>query len=52
MLRIIPGMQKVFHKDEEFMSYRMADLEKLPKSLNPVSSSVERTTSRMSADDR
>lgn len=52
MLWIIPGMQKVLHKEEEFMPYWMADLEKLSKSLNPVSSSVERATSRMSADDK
>lgn len=45
-------MQKVLHKDEEFMPLWVADLGKLHKSLNPVSSSVETATTRMRVDDK
>lgn len=45
-------MQKVLHKDEEFMPYWVADLEKSHKSLNPVSASVETATTRMRVDDK
>lgn len=45
-------MQKVLHKDEEFMPFWVADLGKLYKSLNPISSSVETATAKMHVNDK